>query len=581
MTVSSRVRRLLPVTDWLLNYRRAYLADDVTAGLITAILLIPQGMAYAMLAGLPPEVGLYASILPPIVYALLGTSRPLSVGPVSVAALLVANALSNVGFTPGDPQYLNDALLLAAMTGGILLLMAVLKLGVLVNFLGHPVLSGFTSGAAVLIIISQLPQLTGIPLPESVSSIEALAFFMLELGQAHAPTLVFGVLSVAVLLTLKTPIGFTLRRLGASAGAAELASRTVPLITLTIATFSAWAFELPALGLAVVGHIPAGMPNLGLGFLDAERAIDLLPAAILIALIGYVESVSVAKVLAYRRRQRIRNNQELIALGGANIAAAVSGGMPVAGGFSRSMVNYAAGARTQLATLVAVVVVALAAMFFTPLFYYLPQTVLAAIIVVAVMPLIDWRGLKRTWRYDKADAAAFLATFFGVLVVDIETGLILGVMVAVGTFLWRSSRPHVAEVGRLPGTEQFRNVCRHETQTWPNLLLLRVDRSLFFANISHVEDLVAETAAERPELQHLVLICSAVNAIDHSAVESLEQLVESLREAGVTLHLAEVKGPVLDRLQRSHLLARLRPGRVFLSAEDAVNTLDRAADDSS
>ncbi|WP_258868049.1 SulP family inorganic anion transporter [Alkalilimnicola ehrlichii] len=579
--MSSRVRRLLPVTDWLLNYRRAYLADDVTAGLITAILLIPQGMAYAMLAGLPPEVGLYASILPPIVYALLGTSRPLSVGPVSVAALLVANALSNVGFTPGDPQYLNDALLLAAMTGGILLLMAVLKLGVLVNFLGHPVLSGFTSGAAVLIIISQLPQLTGIPLPESVSSIEALAFFMLELGQAHAPTLVFGVLSVAVLLTLKTPIGFTLRRLGASAGAAELASRTVPLITLTIATFSAWAFELPALGLAVVGHIPAGMPNLGLGFLDAERAIDLLPAAILIALIGYVESVSVAKVLAYRRRQRIRNNQELIALGGANIAAAVSGGMPVAGGFSRSMVNYAAGARTQLATLVAVVVVALAAMFFTPLFYYLPQTVLAAIIVVAVMPLIDWRGLKRTWRYDKADAAAFLATFFGVLVVDIETGLILGVMVAVGTFLWRSSRPHVAEVGRLPGTEQFRNVCRHETQTWPNLLLLRVDRSLFFANISHVEDLVAETAAERPELQHLVLICSAVNAIDHSAVESLEQLVESLREAGVTLHLAEVKGPVLDRLQRSHLLARLRPGRVFLSAEDAVNTLDRAADDSS
>lgn len=569
MTLRTQLTRFIPAMDWLLHYDRANLADDITAGIITAVLLIPQGMAYALLAGLPPEMGLYASIVPPVIYALLGSSRPLSVGPVSVAALLVANALGASGIAPGDPAYLADALLLAAMTGAILLIMAAMRLGTLVNFLSHPVLSGFTSGAAVLIILSQLPNLTGMPKFDTHDGLPDAAVL-----QAVEPTTAaLGIGAVIVLLLMKTPLIRLLRFMGMSTHASGLASRAGPLALIAIMAVLVWGLDLNRLGVDIVGHIPSGLPTLTLDFLDLARARELLPAAMLIALIGYVESVSVAKVLAHRRRQKIRNNQELIALGAANVASAVTGSMPVAGGFSRSMVNYAAGARTQLAAIITAGLVAVAALFFMPLFYYLPRAALAAVIVVAVAPLLDWKAAVSAWRYDRADAAALLVTFLGVILVDIETGLLLGLAVSVGTFLWRSSRPHVAVVGRVPGTHHFRNVSRYRVETWPELLLLRVDRSLFFANTGHVEDLVAATAAEQPDLRHLVLICSAVNSIDHSALESLEQLAESLREADITLHLAEVKGPTMDRLRRSDLLKHLAPGQVFLSTEEAVETL--------
>ena len=572
----SLLQRLIPATDWLRNYRRADLLDDATAGLITAILLVPQGMAFALLAGLPPEVGLYASVVPPIVYAMLGSSRTLSVGPVSVAALLVANSLAAAGMAPGDPAYLADALLLAAMTGVILLLMATLGLGVLANFLGHPVLSGFVSGAAVLIIISQVQNLTGVPRPPAGSSVDMLTHLVQHAADVHVATAVLAVASIALLLLFKSPLVRLLEWLGLSNRAASLISRAGPLVVVAGMTVVIARLGLDQGGIAIVGTIPSGLPAPTLAFVDLDRALALLPAALMIALIGYVESVSVAKVLAYRRRQKIHNNQELIALGAANVAAAMTGGMPVAGGFSRSLVNFAAGARTQLAAIITGVLVGITALLFTPLFYYLPQATLGAIIVVAVAPLIDWHAAVHTWRYDRADAAALLATFAGVLVFDIEIGLLLGLVVSIGSFLWRSSRPHIAIVGRIPGTQHYRNVRRHTVETWPELLLLRVDRSLFFANTGRVEDVIAEAVAEQPALRHLVLICSAVNVIDHSAVESLEQLAESLAEAGVTLHLTEVSGPVMDRLQRSELLQRLVPGRVFLSTEEAVRALHAA-----
>ncbi|WP_220359412.1 SulP family inorganic anion transporter [Alkalilimnicola ehrlichii] len=322
MKPTSPLQRLLPASAWLRSYQRGWLADDVTAGIITAVLLIPQGMAYALLAGLPPEVGLYASIVPPIVYALLGTSRPLSVGPVSVAALLVANALGAAGLAPGDPAYLSDALLLTAMTGAILLIMAALRLGILVNFLGHPVLSGFTSGAAVLIIISQLKNLTGLPLPTAGSSLDMLGHAFAHLSELHMATALLGVGSIAILLLLKTPLTHLLQELGFNSRTAGLASRTGPLALVAAATALVAALGLDTAGIAIVGEIPAGLPSPSLGFVDPQRALDLLPAALMIALIGYVESVSVAKMLAYRRRQKIDNNQELIALGAANVAAA-------------------------------------------------------------------------------------------------------------------------------------------------------------------------------------------------------------------------------------------------------------------
>ncbi|MAM88812.1 MAG: sodium-independent anion transporter [unclassified Hahellaceae] len=566
---------VVPAIGWLKAYRRDQLPSDLTAGFITAVLLIPQGMAYALLAGLPPEVGLYASILPPLVYALFGTSRTLSVGPVSVAALLVANALAASGAVQGEPSYLQDALLLAAMSGLILILMALLRLDVLVNFLGHSVLSGFTSGAAVLIILSQVMNLTGIPAPQGGSGVDMFWAAIQRIDEIHLVTLSLAAGSIILLLASRSPFIRLLEGIGVSTGSATLISRGGPLVIIALLTVLVATFGLGDAGVAIVGAIPSGFPSPTWDFLQAERAMALLPSAITISLIGYVESVSVAKVLAYRRREKIDNRQELIALGAANLVAGFSGSMPVAGGFSRSMVNFSAGAVTQLATIITAILVGVTTAFFTQWFFFLPKAALAAIIVVAVAPLLDWRSAVKAFRYDRADGAAMLATFLGVILFDIETGLIAGVAVAVGSFLWRSSRPHTAIVGRLPGTEHFRNIDRHEVQTWPQLLLIRIDRSLYFANVAHVEQVVAARVAQQRDISHLVIICSGVNEIDHSAIEALEQLAESLRDAGITLHLSDVKGPIMDRLARTDFMDCIAPGQIFISAEAAVEVLVR------
>lgn len=566
----------IPAAKWLRDYRRDQLSDDLLAGFITAVLLVPQGMAYAILAGLPPEVGLYASILPPIIYALLGTSRTLSVGPVSVAALLVANALAGAGADAASR--LGDALLLAAMSGALLLLLAILRLDVLVNFISHPVLSGFTSGAALLIILSQMQNLFGISVPATGSGAEMVLAAVKNVTELNLSTAVLGFSGIVLIVLAREPLVSFLSASGLSRETSQLLSRAGPLVVIALLTVIVITLDLQQRGVAVVGTVPAGLPELTLDFLQLERAAALFPSAIMIALIGFVESISVAKVLGHRRRQKVDSNQELIALGAANIGAAVSGGMPVAGGFSRSIVNFSAGAQTQLAAIITALSVAVVALFFTPLFYHMPKAALAAIIVVAVIGLFNWRELLATYQYDRADGLAALITFTGVLLFDIEVGLLLGIALGLGAFLWRSSRPHVAIVGRLPGTEHFRNVDRYTVETWPRLLLLRVDRSLFFANVGYVEETIAAEAAERPELEHLVVICSAVNGIDYSALEALEQLATALRDAGITLHMAEVKGPVMDRLKAADVDKWLSPGQVFLSTEKAVEELQRSSD---
>ena len=569
---ADRLAQFIPASGWMRTYQRQQLPDDLLAGFITAVLLVPQGLAYAILAGLPPQVGLYASILPPVIYAFLGTSRTLSVGPVSVAALLVADALSASGLG-SDASYLADALLLAAMSGVILLGMAALRLDVLVNFISHPALSGFTSGAALLIILSQFGNLLAVPVPSTGSGFAMAMAAFAEVPQSHYLTALLGVSGIALLLLSRRPLIALLTRLGMAGETATLLSRAGPLAVIVLLTALVAALDMQNRGVAIVGDIPAGLPVPQWDFLRVDRVLDLLPAAIMISLIGYVESISVARVLAYRRRQKVDNNQELVALGAANVVASFSGGMPVAGGFSRSTVNFSAGAQTQLAGMVTACLVALVALFFTPLFYYLPKAALAAIIVVAVASLFDWRGFLSAWRYDKADGCTVLVTFLGVLLLSIELGLLLGVGVATATFLWRSTRPHIAIVGRVPGTHHFRNVRRHPVETWPQLLLVRVDRSLFFADIHYVDDYVAQQVAEQPDIKHLVLVCSAVNTIDYSAIEALEQLAHSLRSAGITLHLSDVKGPVMDRLEHHDLYRWLAPGQVFLSTEQAVTNM--------
>ncbi|MDY6941828.1 MAG: sulfate permease [Pseudomonadota bacterium] len=568
-----------PLIEQLQNYRREDWVSDLTAGVITAVLLIPQGMAYAMLAGLPPQTGLYASVAPPILYALLGTSRTLAVGPVSVAAIMVASVLSAPEFAGGG-DYLTNAVVLAAECGLILLVLGTLRAGVLVNFISHPVLSGFTTGAAVLIMVSQLRHLTGIQLESGLTPATTVWQSLTSLSSVNLATVMLAALSLLALYGMGRPLTrYLVKREWAPASITAI-SKSAPLMVVALGTFTVLLFALnDRYGVAVVGAIPSGLPQPSLGFLSADTWFALLPSAALIALIGYVESVSVAKFLANRERNRIDPDRELVALGAANLGSALSGTMPVAGGFSRTMVNHAAGAKTQVAALITAVLVGLAVMFLTPLFTYMPQAALAAIIVIAVSSLIDVGTIKHAWHYDRADALALMVTLVGVLVFGIEHGLLLGIAISLAAFLWRAGHPHIAVVGRVPGTEHYRNINRHQVCTWDTILLMRVDESLYFANAGVVEDVVMDELRQRPDVEHVVLICSAVNFIDASAEDMLERLRDSLAGNGMTLHLAEVKGPVMDRLERIDFYARLRPGQVFLSTDQAVHALVASSPD--
>jgi SulP family sulfate permease len=568
-TTNASIERFVPAIAWLRQYSREDLENDLIAGVVTAILLIPQGMAFAILAGLPAKAGLYASILPPLIYAVLGTSRTLAVGPVSVAAIMVAAALSGL---PDAVDPMEAALLLALLAGAVLLVMGFLGLGLVANFLSHPVLSGFVNAAAVLIILNQLPSLVGFTVQEGWQPAELASIVAEAIASTHGIALLIGIASIALLLYADAPLSRLLSRYGVPVRRALIICRAAPLLVVVLGTV---AVSLAGLGdtIAIVGAIPQGLPAFTLIWPDSALAMDLLPAAILIGMVGYVESVSIAKALANRRRQHVDTNQELIALGAANLAGGLSGGMPVAGGFSRTMVNFNAGARTQLASVITALLVATVAMFFTPLLENLPKAALAAIIIVAVSKLVDVKAIAAIWHYDRVDGAIVIITAVGVLTVGIEAGLAIGIMLSLISFALRAARPHVAVLGRLQDSEHFRNVRRHEVQTWPHLLFLRVDENLTFANATFLESMISRELATLPDIRDVILVFSSVNSVDSTALEVLERLAESSRDAGVTLHLSDVKGPVMDRLERSHLLETILPGQVFMSAHQAAETL--------
>jgi SulP family sulfate permease len=552
------------------GYSLGDFTSDLIAGLVTATLLIPQAMAYSQLAGLPPEIGLYASMAPPLLYALVGSSRTMAVGPVAVASLMLAAALG-ARWTPGSPEYLGGAVVVAGLVGVFLLAMGVARLGVVANFLSHPVLSGFTNAAALVILVSQLPPLLGIAALRGDLD-EVVVGLVRGIGGLHGPTAVLGVLAVALLIGVSRFGSRVLQHVGFEAARAAVAVRAFPLVLVAAATAGV-AAGLTGSGVAVAGVIPKGLPRVSLPDLDPALWLDLAGPAAAIALVSFVESLSIARVLAARRRQKVSADRELLGLGLANAGAALTGASPVCGGFSRSVVNFEAGARTQIAGVVTAVMIGLTALFLTPLFHDLPISVLAAIVVVSVTSLFDLHTLRLCWRYNRADALALAATFVAVLTEGMEAGIIVGVVLSAALFLWRTSRPHTAVVGRVGSTEHFRNVARHAVTTYPGLLAIRIDESLYYANAQALEDLLLNAVADREEVRDVVLICSAVNFIDTSALETLENLVDELRDGGVTLHLAEVKGPVMDGLEKVSLLERMAPGRVFLSTHDAVLAL--------
>jgi SulP family sulfate permease len=567
------LRSYFPILDWGRRYNRQTLTSDVVAAVIVTIMLIPQSLAYALLAGLPPEVGLYASVLPLVAYAIFGTSSALAVGPVAVVSLMTAAAVGRVAAS-GTADYASAAILLAALSGAFLLAMGLFRLGFIANFLSHPVISGFITASGLIIATSQLGGLLGISthghaMPELLGSIVA------NLATINLYTLAVGAVSLALLLWIRLDLKNWLARFGVPKGPATVIVRAGPVLVVFLTMAWSALFDLGSKGVALVGDVPQGLPMLSLPSFNLDTIQALAVPAIIISIVGFVESISVAQTLAARRRERIRPDQELIGLGASNIAAAIGGGYPVTGGFARSVVNFDAGAATPAAGAFTAIGIALATLLLTPFLAVLPKATLAATIVVAVLTLVDFSILRRAWTYSKADFIAVASTLLGTLVFGVETGIALGVGASILIFLYRSSRPHAAIVGQVPGTEHFRNVKRHKVETVPGVLSIRIDESLYFANARYLEDLVTDQATGNVGLTDVVLMCSAVNAIDMSALESLDAIRHHLDDMGVRLHLSEVKGPVMDRLAGTDFLAAL-DGRVYLSQHQAMQAICNA-----
>ena len=565
--------RYLPILSWGKTYNQLSLTNDLVAAVIVTIMLIPQSLAYAMLAGLPPQMGLYASILPITLYAIFGTSRALAVGPVAVVSLLTAASISRIA-APGSEEYIFAAITLAFLSGVFLLAMGIFRLGFMANFLSHPVIAGFITASGIIIAASQLKNIFGIE-AHGHNLVQILSSMSGYLGEINWITATIGILTAAFLFWVRKGLLPLLRGLGLPKRTAEIIAKTGPVAAIVATTLLVWAFDLKSAGVKIVGAVPQGLPPLTVPGFSLELWTSLLSSAVLISVIGFVESISVAQTLAAKKRQRIDPDQELIGLGAANIGAAFTSGFPVTGGFSRSVVNYDAGSDTPAAGAYTAAGLMFASLFLTPLIFFLPKATLAATIIVAVLSLVDFSILGKAWRYSKADFIAVAATMFFTLVVGVEVGVITGVLVSILIHLYKSSRPHIATVGQVPNSEHFRNVLRHDVITHPNILTVRVDESLYFANARFLEDHLFERVVRRTELRDVILMCSAINAIDMSALESLEVINERLCDMGVSFHLSEIKGPVMDQLVDTDFLKHLT-GEIFFSQKIAVDRLSQA-----
>ena len=564
------LKRYLPILEWSREYNRETLTSDLIAAVIVTIMLIPQSLAYALIAGLPPEVGLYASMAPLVIYAIFGTSRTLAVGPVAVASLLTAASAGQVA-QQGTPEYLMAAVGLAFLSGTMLTVMGLFRLGFLANFLSHPVIAGFITASAIIIAAGQFRNLTGVPM-HGHNLREQIQSFAANIDRFNVITAAIGAGATAFLYWSRRSVKPLLQRLGLTARLADTGARMAPILSIAVTTALAWYFGLDQAGVAVVGDIPATLPGLTMPRYNPDLWMELAVPALMISIVGYVETISVAQTLAAKRRQRIDPDQELIGLGTANIGSALSGGFPVTGGFSRSVVNFEAGAQTPAAGAFTAIGIGLATVFLTPLLFFLPKATLGATILVAVLSLVDLKVIRHTWHYSRADFAAMAATILLTLLVGVEAGIVSGVALSLFLHLKRTSKPHYAIVGRVPGTQHFRNILRHDVETDPHTLSIRIDESLYFPNARFIEDTINDALAANPAIRNVVLMCPAINVIDASGLESLEALNARLGDEGIRLHMSEVKGPVMDRLKRSDFLNKLT-GKIYLCQNDAFEDL--------
>ncbi|ENW91033.1 MULTISPECIES: SulP family inorganic anion transporter [Acinetobacter] len=564
----SRLLDRLPAWQWLKHYNTVTLKSDLLASLIVIAMLVPQGMAYAMLAGLPPVMGLYASVLPMIIYAFFGSSPTLSIGPVAIISMMTFATLNPL-FEVGSPVYIQAACLLALMVGVISLLLGMLRFGFLIQLISHPVIKSFIIASALLIALGQLKFLFNVPL--QANNIPEFVLSVFEyIGLMHWESLIFGIASILFLVFM--PKFFNLEAVKQRLGASGFIIKSLPLVLVVVSIALVYSFNLQQVGIKTVGEIPSGFPALSMPLWNLELVLQLLPGAAMIAMISFVESLSIAQATALQQRSQLNSNQELIALGAANIGAGLSSAFPVTGSLSRTVVNADAGAKTSMAGVLSSLFIVLVSLYFTGFFRDLPLTVLAATIIVSIWKLVELKPFIDTWRYSKADGLAMWITFFGVLFIDISTGLIIGIVSTFILLLWRISRPHIAEIGLVEGTQHFRNIQRHQVITSAKVLSIRIDENLTFLNSNTLKGFLINAVSQKPELEHVVINGSSISAIDLSALEMLEDLDNELRKLNIQLHFSEVKGPVMDKLQRSKLLNHLS-GKIFLTHYQAIREL--------
>lgn len=549
---------IFPALKWLKTYHPTHFKADVVAALIVLAMLVPQGMAYAMLAGLPPVMGIYASILPMIIYAFTGSSTTLSIGPVAIISMMVFSALQPL-FAVGSTAYIEAACLLAIMVGIISLILGLFRFGFLIQLISHPVIKSFIIASALLIALGQFKFLLDIPLqtnniPEFIGS--------LVNNFHHISFLSVGVSLAAIIILVFLPKWVR----------SDFLNKTIPLLLVLSSIIVVYAFNLDQHGLKTVGIIPTGLPSFHFPTWNFDLVQKLLPSAFIIAMISFVESLAIAQATALQKRDDLNSNQELIALGLANIAAGINMGFAVSGSLSRTVVNSDAGAKTPMSGVMSSLLMIAVSLYFTSFFQNLPLTILAATIFVSIWKLISFLPFFETWKYSKADGLAMWATFLGVTCIDISTGLVIGIILTFILLLWRISRPHIAVIGLVEGTQHFRNVSRYDVLTTETIASFRIDENLNFLNAHVLKGYIITELSHNPQIQHVVINCSSISNIDLSAVEMLEDLNRELLQLGIQLHLSEVKSPVMDRLSSSRLINMLS-GKIFLSHYQAIQTL--------
>lgn len=553
----NHIKSYFPIAGTLGNYNKIMFRGDLSAGITVAVMLIPQGMAYAVLAGLPPVYGLYASIVPLFLYAIFGTSRHLAIGPVAMVSLLVIAGIGDFA-EPGTSRFIQLAITTALGVGLVQFLMGFFKMGFIVNFLSHPVLSGFTSAAAIIIAASQFRNLLGIDLPRTNYVHEIALGTIQKFTEIELITAAIGVGSIVIMMLFRKwkP---TFRS---------------ALVIVVLGTAATALFSLHEQGVRIVGEVPRGLPSFETGIISMADLQLLTPIILVIALVSYMESIAVAKAIANKHGYKIDANQELIALGTANIGGAFFQSFPTTGGFSRSAVNDQAGARTPVASIISAALVALTVLFLTPLFYYLPGAVLAAIIIVAVAGLFDFKVMVRLWKTDKKDLAMLLATFFATLALGIEEGIAFGVILSLIMVIYSSSNPHSAELGRLGNTKNFRNITRYpEAVIEDDVLIYRYDSPLYFANVEHFRDTIEDRIEERgPQLNLIVLDASAIYDIDSTGIHILEEMIKDLRVRRIDFYIADAIGPVRDRLKKCGITESMGRENFFFDVDDAIKT---------